>query len=463
MTNGLAFLTFPLLARHLSVGDYGAYDLYATISVLLSVIITFGIDSSVGRFFHEYEDLRDKKELLSQAFFLQIGAIIIVSLILFIFSASINQLFNQSSNTIFLYRLVLYQIPFIVLLNFSLNLLKWSFAKWQFIILTGFSSALNLAFLSALIYGYKIDLANVFKAILIAKILAAFLGLFLISKWIHVPKNSKYIGAIVKYAFPIGLVCIIDVSVPAVERTIVGKMISIEALGQYAAASKAVLIITLFAQAFQSAWGPFSLSIHKQELSGKTYALVAKVFVLFMCSAALLITAFGRMILEFFAGERYSNAYIIIFPLTMSFVVQSTSWITEIGIGISKKTKLNFYSHTLHLITSVMLISFFTSYYGIIGTACGVLFSHIIRAVIISILSQKAYYIKWPFMVITLIIGLTLILGLLWIAVIDRDNILIDATFVTMSILCMALGFWHLALEPSEREPVAVFYSSLYK
>ncbi len=463
MTNGLAFLTFPLLARHLSVGDYGAYDLYATISVLLSVIITFGIDSSVGRFFHEYEDLVDRKELISQAFLLQIGVIFIVSLVLFFFSASINQLFNHSSNTIFLYRLVLYQVPFIVLLNFSLNLLKWSFAKWQFILLTGVASALNLAFLSGLIYGYKIDLANVFMAILIAKIFAAFFGLFLISRWIHVPKNSKYIVAIVKYAFPIGLVCIIDVSVPAVERTIVGKMISIEALGQYAAASKAVLIITLFAQAFQSAWGPFSLSIYKQESSGKTYALVAKVFVLFMCSAALFITAFGKEILEFLAGERYSSSYIIIFPLTMSFVVQSTSWITEIGIGISKKSKLNFYSHVLHLITSVLLISFFTSYYGIIGTACGVLFSHIIRAVIISILSQQAYYIRWPFMVITSMISLTLILGVSWIVAIERHSMLIDAIFVTVSILCMTFGFWHLVLDPSERKPVTAFYLSLYK
>ena len=66
-------------------------------------------------------------------------------------------------------------------------------------------------------------------------------------------------------------------------------------------------------------------------------------------------------------------------------------------------------------------------------------------------------------MVITSMISLTLILGVSWIVAIERHSMLIDAIFVTVSILCMTFGFWHLVLDPSERKPVTAFYLSLYK
>lgn len=415
LTNGLAFLTFPLLARHLSVGDYGIYDLYATISVLISVLITFGIDSSVGRFFHEYETVQKRKELVSQALVLQVVIIVFFLFILWIASSYTSEQLSKTNNSNLIYELVLAQIPFVVLLNFSLNLLKWSFAKWQFIFLSGLAALLNIVFLVVTIFYLKIDLINIFEMILIGKVCAAIVGLYLISNWLQIPQNFHLIKQIVRFAFPIGLVCIIDVSIPVVERGIVNNIISAEALGQYAAASKVVLIITLFGQAFQSAWGPFSLSIYKQKLADEIFSLVVKMFVLFMCAMSLLITILGPEILDFLAGARYSNAYLIIFPLTMSFVVQSTSWITEIGIGISKKTHLNFYSHLLHLIISAMTIYFLTFNYGVIGTAYGVLSAQIIRTLIISVLAQKAHFIEWPFKFIGLILAVNLTIGVGWL------------------------------------------------
>lgn len=451
LTNGLAFLTFPLLARHLSIGDYGIYDLYATISVLISVLITFGIDSSVGRFFHEYETVQKRKELVSQALVLQVLIIVFFLFILWFTSSYTSEQLSKATNSNLLYELVLAQVPFTALLNFALNLLKWSFAKWQFIFLSGLAALLNIAFLAGAIFYLKINLINIFEMLLIGKVCAAIVGLYLIINWLQIPQNFQLIKQIVKFAFPIGLVCIIDVSIPVVERAIVNNLISVEALGQYAAASKVVLIITLFGQAFQSAWGPFSLSIYKQKSADKIFSLVVKVFVLFMCAMALLIMILGPRILDFLAGERYSSAYLIIFPLTMAFVVQSTSWITEIGVGISKKTHLNFYSHILHLTISAGVIYVLTFYYGVIGTAYGVLSAQIIRALIISKLAQRAYFIAWPFKFIALILGVNLAIGASWLNLREEYKNLIGTSLVLIYVILLIVCVFTLIPKTKEK------------
>ena len=47
----LALFTFPLLARHFSVEQFGVIDLLNTSVVLLVTLLVFGQDSAVARFF----------------------------------------------------------------------------------------------------------------------------------------------------------------------------------------------------------------------------------------------------------------------------------------------------------------------------------------------------------------------------------------------------------------------------
>lgn len=56
LNKAIALITFPLLARHFSVQDYGLIDLLNTTVVLLVTLLVFGQDSAVVRFFYEDTD-----------------------------------------------------------------------------------------------------------------------------------------------------------------------------------------------------------------------------------------------------------------------------------------------------------------------------------------------------------------------------------------------------------------------
>lgn len=121
------------------------------------------------------------------------------------------------------------------------------------------------------------------------------------------------------------------------ERSLVNSILGVETLGLFAAGTKIAMLAAIFAQAFQTAWGPFSLSLHKEPDVVRTYNLVLKGFTIFMCFLVLFLSLSARPVLTLLAGDRYSAAALIVFPLSLGVAVQAIGWISEIGIGLSKK------------------------------------------------------------------------------------------------------------------------------
>jgi O-antigen/teichoic acid export membrane protein len=105
-------------------------------------------------------------------------------------------------------------------------------------------------------------------------------------------------------------------------------MLGAEDLGLYAVALKIAMLAGLVVTAFQTAWGPFSLSIHKQNDASLTYNWVLKIFSVGICITVLLITMLSGPLINLLASNRYSGAVVVVFPLLLGLAVQATSWIT---------------------------------------------------------------------------------------------------------------------------------------
>ncbi len=67
LSKAFALITFPIVARHFSTAEYGALDYFLTLTGLLAVFLIFGQDSAVARYFYEHEDVRDRRQLISQS------------------------------------------------------------------------------------------------------------------------------------------------------------------------------------------------------------------------------------------------------------------------------------------------------------------------------------------------------------------------------------------------------------
>jgi O-antigen/teichoic acid export membrane protein len=256
------------------------------------------------------------------------------------------------------------------------------------------------------------------------------------------------------YAVPLGVICVAGAFSPTLERILTDRLLGAQELGLYAAAAKVAMLVGLLVGAFQTAWGPFSLSIHRQPYAAHTYNQVLRLFALAMCVAVLGLTLIGGLIIWVLASDRYSGAASAVFPLAMGLAVQATSWITELGIGLSKRSHLNLYPYGASLAVTLGAIWIFAPAYGLFGVACGVLLGHCARAVVASWLAQRAYPLPWSYGPVIVLMSATALLGLLaaWGGQCFGDHV--HAVILVSSILGISLAGWRTLFSQSERAAI---------
>ena len=121
VSRSFALITFPVLSRNLSVAEYGTLDLFLTLSGFITILLIFGQDSAVARFFYETDKIKIRKEIISQSFQIQILLSLIVLPILLILSDYFKGIFKIEEFNIYL-NIILMTIPCMVVINFSQNI-----------------------------------------------------------------------------------------------------------------------------------------------------------------------------------------------------------------------------------------------------------------------------------------------------------------------------------------------------
>ncbi len=454
VNKAFSLLTFPLLARHFSVVEYGVVDFFLVLAGSLSVLFIFGQDSAVARFFYEHEETSARCQLISQSLVFQLIGLVLLLPLLWFGADWLTSLLIEATDRVLLFKIVLLQLPFALLINFSQNLLKWTFARTCFLIMSlGFTVVQALLLIVAVLI-FKIDVWGILVVSLIASVFFGSLGLFFVRQWLTLPKDFHRLREMLPFAIPYGVICVAGAFSPTLERTLTDGLLGAEDLGLYAVATKIAMLIGLMVSAFQTAWGPFSLSLYKQADAGYTYNWVLKLFTLGMCVAVLVLTMLAQPLIHILATDRYSGAVIVVFPLVMGLAIQATSWITEIGIGISKRSYLSLYSQLAAIASTLVGIWFFATIFGLFGVGLGVLLGYFVKALIASWLAQYAYQLSWQYKPVILLMTTTLVLGLAatWLG--QQFGAVASNLLLVASLLIVLLMSWGLLLDKLEQERV---------
>lgn len=453
-SKSFTLITFPILTRHFSVSEYGLFDIFMVAAAMLGTFFVFGQDSAVARYFYEYDKKRVRKEIISLSLFYQFSCVLFLIPLGWVFSDKIVLLLSDAKNAQNLVKLILLQVPFLVLINFSINLLKWTFSRAKFLIM---SIGVSVAKVTALLIGIKYYNINVHDALLIILVVVAFfgfLGFLFISKWMVLPRSLSYLHRLIKYATPLGIIAVSSAFVPVMERSVVNSLIGSVELGLYAAGSKIALICMLLVGAFQTAWGPFSLSIYKQKDAIITYNIVLKAFTALMCIFVLALSAIANPFITLLATSEYSEASVIVFPLAMGVVIKAVSWITEIGISLSKKSHLNLYSYFVFVVMTLLGIYIFASQFGMLGVALGVLAGQIGKSLMASYLSFKAYSLNWKYKEILVLLSLTIFMGLIGLVLYNITSQLFVTIYYSICSITVFLISIFLLFSKKERKKI---------
>jgi len=462
ISKAFALITFPLLARHFSVQEYGVLDYFLVLAGLLAIVFVFGQDSAVARYFYEHEAKDDRQQLISQSLAFQLGGVVILLPMLWLGADWVTGLLIEATDRVLLYKIILVQLPFLLLINFSQNLLKWTFARARFLMMSLGYTLVHACLLVLAVLVFDVGVVGVLTVSLATSFVFGLLGIFLVRQWLVRPREFGRLREMLPFAVPYGVICVAGSFSPILERTLTDSLLGVESLGLFAAASKLAMLMSLFLSAFQIAWGPFSLALYKQADSGQTYNWVFKIFSLTVCLAALVLALLAPPLLTFLATDRYIGALVVVFPLAMGLAIQATGWISELGITISKRAYLNLYAYAVSVLLTLGAILFFAPAFGLLGVGLGVLVGQIAKAVVASWLAQRVYPLPWQYKPVVFVIISTLICGLLSNWILHQFGVWIGSVFYLVSIfLVISLG-WLVMLTQAERVRVRELLSQVW-
>ncbi len=420
-------ITFPFLARYFSVEDYGRLDFLLSLISLIIVFTTFGQDSAVGRYIQEQKTKDKQKIVVTNSFLIHIIFLVIVLILLIYLRDYLENFFY--TNELFL--IITLQIPFILFISFSENIFRWTFSKTKFLII----SILNFFLIVVCTYLVVTTNKNIitfFNFLLYGQFFITIISFFLLINFFYFKIDKILIKKLLKYAIPCGIVCVISIFVPILERFFVKEFIGDYELGLFAVAIKISLCIGVLAQAFQSAWGPFALKKYQEKDSEKIFNLILFLFATIISFLIILIIGFSKNIVSFLSSEKYIACIFLILPICYGYSLQFLGWMLEIGIYISKKPELILFGFTAYIITSIISLHILCKYFGILGIASSIAVSFFIKIVIDLILAEKYWKAIWK---IKRIIFLKLLLLILSIFLIKLHQIFAIKEVILLSLI----------------------------
>ena len=407
-TKLISFFLFPLLATYFSVIEYGTLDYVQSFTTFLVLSLTFGLDSALVRFFYDNDELQNRKQLITEIFYLELFIIFLYLSLALLLKDQIIELLQIKINS--LIGIVILQVPFLLLINFSQNILKWTFQRKQFLTISITYLLTLLGYCLFGVYYLKFDLYYYFLGCLIIQIIYSLIAFSVISKWIFKLDKVIFLMKLLRYALPLGIVSIFTALYPFIERNLVLFYTSEYSLGVYSIIYKYCYIILIIIYSFQIAWGPISYSIYKEKDSQKKFNTVLNIFTLLVCQAILIIYFLSDYIFPWFFGNEFEKMYILIIPLSFAIGIQGVNSMLEASIHLSKKTNWILLINLIYLGCFSTLIIW--DEITILKIALTICFSSIIKFIITCIISNRVYEIKWDLRQVTLILLSTFLFGI---------------------------------------------------
>lgn len=405
LANALSKLTLlialPVMTRYFSVADYGKIDAVTFFANLLLVFYVFGQDSSLIRYYYEYDSLNERKKVITGSLAIQILMGLILTPLLLVYSQELS-LFYLGENSNWVIWLIIAQLPFSVLISLASNLLRIESRKFPFLLINlGSTFSYIFSVIIGILY-FRISLEDVFIIFFVSKVIFGFLAYLAIRKWMTIHLDHSIIKSLLKFGTPFAVICLIGAFLPNLDRYFIIKYLNEDLLGTYAVGYKIAMILQLPIYAFEIAWIPFYMSIFKDKDSSKVYGSVSKIYSAFLLIVLTGLILLDDLIISIIASDKYDSASFVLVPLGFGLIIKSVGGVLGIGVELSKKSYLKIISYTSGLFVSILVTLFLVEDYQIIGVSLGFLMGYLVNIIVSTYLSLRNYPLKFEVLKISI-------------------------------------------------------------
>ena len=333
-------LLVPVLTRTLTAQAYGVWELISGYAQTVVLVLVFGMDSALARFFYQEPDREARIRMISTSFAFRVVVSAIVAAAAALFAPALaHQLVGGEAYRKYL-SIGAATIPFTLLVLFGNDVLRVTFQPWKFLMLNATQATVGAALALWLVLRAQRGVVGVFYGRFVGDALAALLVIVLVRHMLRfrfslatLRKMLGYGAPMLPAAFGFGVLASFD-------RFMLQRTRSLEELAVYAVAVKFFTVITFAASAFQLAYGPFAYAQADKPEAPRIYARALSAYVALGAAGALLVGLFAPEALAVLAPPSYAGAAQPAMFLAFAAVALGAYTVAGIGIGLALKTPL---------------------------------------------------------------------------------------------------------------------------
>ena len=347
---GISFLTLPIFSRLLSTSEYGIYSLFCTYATLLSIILGFGMCSSIRNAQHDFPN--SINTYISTLILMVLTIEIICLPLLFVLRKILFKSDEFDNRLIILLLINSLGIAILQIINIHLSL---SYNYKLYLIIAFFNTVVNISISLLLIIYYPSDKA-------FGRIFGSTLPLFIITIFyiVYILINSKPLLDVkmIKYAmvfgFPVIWHYLAQEIVSQSDRLMIDSFCGHSYTGIYGFVYSIASVYSIMYYSTDTVWSVWSMQKFKEK-SFEKIRRISKLYSEGTCLIGILMMVVSREIIFIAGGNKYLGGARIFLPCIIGLFFL---FLYTIPVSIEyylKKTKYIAYTTIISAIINVGL------------------------------------------------------------------------------------------------------------
>lgn len=404
-------LLVPVLTRALVPQQYGVADLVISYSASALLVLVFGMDGALARFFYEQDGRESRVRMVSSSFLFRLATGGALAVLLALFAEPLAARLLGGAVYAKYLRIGAVALPCTLFTLFANDVLRVTFQPWKFIALNVTQTLLVGGLTLWFVLGRHLGVAGALYGKLFGDAAAALLGLVLCRHHLRPLLDTAILRRMLAYGLPLVPVSIAYAVIGFVDREALQRTASLDAVGVYGVAMKFFAVITMGVSAFNLAFGPFAYAKAKDPEAPTLFARVFALYVGIASLGALAVGLFAPVLVSLLATKDYAAASGPALWLGFAAVAQGAYSVAALGINLSLRTPLLGGIAGAAALVAVVANQLLVPRWGAEGAAMATCLAHTVSTILAYLVAQRVHPIPYRGARLALLFGAALALG----------------------------------------------------
>ena len=401
MGNGIVLIigliSSPIITRIILPEEYGKASMFSTVTSLIIVVMTLGMDQAYTRFYNDEKE-ENRGRLLRKSIKLPLILNLILGVVLIILYKPISNIIIKEVSFA-LVVLMLVHSTFSIVSRFALLNIRMKQKGKMYSSLTILNKVVYLISIIIIFMIFRNSYMTIVLATIIGNLAMSLVAMFYDRRdWFDL-KKGELLNIKTKELFIYGRPFVFSMAIiwifQSIDKISLRIFSGYEQIGLYAGAMTIVALLNTFQGAFTTFWAPVAYEKYAKEPEDKEFFInINEIVTLIMLIISIVLIALKDVVIKFL-GNDYAGAEFIFPFLVLMPIMYTISETTVMGINFGKNTKDHIYVAIISAIANVIGNLILVPKYGAKGAAISTGLAYIIFFIARTYYANKYYKVKY--------------------------------------------------------------------